>query len=177
MPPVTQSHHQIVRGRAHVYTRPHINTDEILPGRYLALTDASEMARHAMETIDPGFSQKVRPGDILVAGEDFGAGSSREHAVWALKETGLAAIIATSFARIFFRNAINNGFLVIECRGVADTTQCGDELEIDLSAGTIQNLTREVVHSFPPLSDFVREILAAGGLLPLVFGEPRNPEV
>ena len=154
------------KGRAHVYERAHINTDEIIPARYLNVHEEAELAKHAMEDIDGDFVGRVRPGDIVVAGEDFGCGSSREHAVWALHGAGIRAVVATSFARIFFRNAINNGFLAVECPGAAETVRSGDELEIDLTSGRLRNVTRGTEVDFVPLSDFARELLEDGGLLP-----------
>ncbi len=160
-----------LRGRAHVYGRPHINTDEIIPARHLNVHDEAELARHAMEDIDEGFVARVRPGDILVAGEDFGCGSSREHAVWALRGAGVKVVIAQSFSRIFFRNAINNGFLAIECVGAAELASTGDDLEVDLERGLLLNHTRGAEARFVPLTDFAKELLAAGGLLPFVLAK------
>src|SRR4029450_1362951 len=131
-----------LKGRAHVYGRAHINTDEIIPARYLNVHEEAELARHAMEGIDGEFIPRVRPGDFVVAGDDFGCGSSREHAVWALRGAGIRAVIANSFARIFFRNAINNGFPAIECQGAAEAVQPGDELEIDLASDAPATRTR-----------------------------------
>jgi len=107
-------------GKAHVYARDHINTDEIIPARYLVTDDESELAAHAMEDLDASFVGRVGAGDMIVAGRDFGCGSSREHAVWALRGAGIGCVIADSFARIFFRNAVNNGFPVVECAGIID---------------------------------------------------------
>lgn len=160
-----------MKGTAHVYSRPHINTDEIIPARYLNSSEESELARHAMEDIDPDFVSKARPGDFLVVGEDFGCGSSREHAVWALRGAGVAAVIAISYARIFFRNAINNGFLAIECPEAVGSIETGDELELDLKEGVLRNLTRAREHRFVPLTDFAQELLAAGGLLPYALNK------
>lgn len=154
-----------MKGRAHVYSRAHINTDEIIPARYLNVHEESELAKHAMEDIDPEFVKNVQPGDFIIAGDDFGCGSSREHAVWALRGAGVAGVIANNFARIYFRNSINNGFPAIECEGIADAVETGDELDIDLTAGTIQNVTRGTTHRFVPLADFALDIMEAGGLL------------
>lgn len=166
----------LLRGKAHVYGRPHINTDEIIPARHLNVHDEAELARHAMEDIDDGFVGRVKPGDILVAGEDFGCGSSREHAVWALRGAGVKVVIAQSFSRIFFRNAINNGFLAIECVGAAELAASGDDLEVDLEQGLLRNHTRGCDSRFVPLTDFAKELLAAGGLLPFVLAK-RSQEV
>ncbi|MGH9800120.1 MAG: 3-isopropylmalate dehydratase small subunit [Blastocatellia bacterium] len=151
---------------AHVYERAHINTDEIIPARYLNVHEEAELAKYAMEDIDPEFVKRVKPGDIVVAGDNFGCGSSREHAVWALRGAGVKAVIAKSYSRIFFRNAINNGFLAIECAEAIDAAGSGDEVEIDLAAGKMRNLTKGTEANFVPLSDFARELIEDGGLLP-----------
>lgn len=150
---------------AHVYERDHINTDEIIPARYLNTDDRTELARHCLEDLDADFVNKVQPGDVIVAGEDFGCGSSREHAVWAICGAGVQAVIAKSFARIFYRNAINNGFYVIESPDALDRIKTGDELEIDYEAGLIKNKTAGTDIKFTPLPDFALEIINAGGLL------------
>ena len=155
-----------LRGRALVYPRAHINTDEIIPARYLNSADEAFVARHAFEDLDPGFAEKVWQGAILVVGENFGCGSSREHAVWALRGAGVAAVVGASFARIFFRNAINSGFLAVECPAAVGATGEGDELEVDVEAGQLRNLTRGDEHEFLPLAGFAREIVEAGGLMP-----------
>jgi 3-isopropylmalate/(R)-2-methylmalate dehydratase small subunit len=165
-----------MKGFAHVYTRPHINTDEIIPARYLNMSQESELAHHAMEDIDAEFVEKVRPGDFLVVGENFGCGSSREHAVWALRGAGIKAVIASSYARIFFRNAINNGFLAIECPEACAAVDAGDELELDLEEGVLRNLGRGTEHRFVPLSEFAQRLLASGGLLPYVLSKERGGE-
>ena len=152
-------------GKAHVYGRDHINTDEIIPARYLNVDDEGELAGHCMEDIDTGFVQKVRPGDFMVGGNDFGCGSSREHAVWAIRGAQVAAVIAGSFARIFYRNAIDCGFLVVELPGAEQKIEDGDELEIDAGAGKLTNVTKGETYDFTPLPEFALEIIAAGGLL------------
>jgi len=151
--------------KAHVYKRDHINTDEIIPARYLNTDDVAELASHCLEDLDKGFVSKVQAGDIIVAGEDFGCGSSREHAVWAIRGVGVKSVIAKSFARIFYRNAINNGFYVIESPNGLDKINDGDELEIDYKAGQIRNKTDGVDIKFKPLPDFALEIINNGGLL------------
>ena len=151
--------------KAHVYKRDHINTDEIIPARYLNTDDEAELAKHCMEDLDKGFVGKVQQGDIIVAGEDFGCGSSREHAVWAIRGVGVQTVIAKSFARIFYRNAINNGFYVIETPDGFEKINDGDELEIDYTAGLIKNKTTDVEIEFKPLPDFALEIINDGGLL------------
>jgi len=170
----------VIRGRAHVYPRAHINTDEIIPARYLNTHEHAELAKHAMEDIDPDFITRVKQGDILVGGEDFGCGSSREHAVWALRTAGISCVIASNFARIFFRNSLNNGFLSIECAGFADKAKNGDDLEVDLAKGVIRNHTQGTEHTFVPQTAFVQEMIAAGGLLPMVakkMGKVYNPAI
>jgi len=151
--------------KAHVYNKDHINTDEIIPARYLNTDDEAELAQHCMEDIDTEFVSRVAAGDFIVAGEDFGCGSSREHAVWAIRGAGVAAVLAGSFARIFYRNAINCGFLVVECPGIAQKISNGDELEIDAGNGKITNLSNDQTYEFTPLPDFALEIIEAGGLL------------
>jgi len=154
-----------MKGKAHVYKRDHINTDEIIPARYLVTDDERELALHAMEDIDSGFVRKVKPGDIIAAGQDFGCGSSREHAIWAIRGAGVSCVVADSFARIFYRNAINNGFPVVECREITGHISDGDELEIQLREGIIKNLTTGKTLRFIPLPDFAFKIAEAGGLL------------
>jgi 3-isopropylmalate/(R)-2-methylmalate dehydratase small subunit len=151
--------------KAHVYKRDHINTDEIIPARYLNTDDVAELAEHCLEDLDKDFVSKVKTGDIIVAGEDFGCGSSREHAVWAICAAGVQTVIAKSFARIFYRNAINNGYYVIESSEAPDKIKNGDELEIDYKAGLIKNKTSGISIKFNPLPDFALKIINAGGLL------------
>lgn len=152
-------------GKSHVYPRPHINTDEIIPARYLNVHEQTELAKHAMEDIDPDFVRKVRAGDFVVVGDDFGCGSSREHAVWALRGAQVAGVIAASFARIFYRNAINNGFLAIECERLCQETAAGDELDVNLEAGTITNRRTHKTYRFAAIPEFAREMMQVGGLL------------
>jgi 3-isopropylmalate/(R)-2-methylmalate dehydratase small subunit len=151
--------------KAHVYERDHINTDEIIPARYLNTDDERELARHCLEDLDKEFVKKVRPGDVIVAGEDFGCGSSREHAVWALRGAKVQTVIAKSFARIFYRNAINCGFYLIESPDAPEKINDGDEVEVDFKAGLIKNKTAGINMSFSPLPDFALEIINDGGLL------------
>jgi 3-isopropylmalate/(R)-2-methylmalate dehydratase small subunit len=150
---------------AHVYRRDHINTDEIIPARYLNTDDEMELAQHCMEDLDGDFVDKVKDGDVIVAGEDFGCGSSREHAVWALRGAGVKTVIAKSFARIFYRNAINNGFYLIESKDAPDKINDADELQIDFKTGLIKNRTTGIDIKFNPLPDFALEIINDGGLL------------
>jgi 3-isopropylmalate/(R)-2-methylmalate dehydratase small subunit len=151
--------------KAHVYKRDHINTDEIIPARYLNTDNEAELATHCMEDLDVNFVKKVKPGDIIVAGDDFGCGSSREHAVWAIRGAKVGCVIAQSFARIFYRNAINCGFYVIELADALKKISDGDEIEIDYKKGVIKNKTAKKEIAFNPLPDFAREIIAHGGLL------------
>jgi 3-isopropylmalate/(R)-2-methylmalate dehydratase small subunit len=141
-----------------------INTDVIFPGRYLEIVDAEEMAKHAMEDLDENFLEKVKEAKIIVAGKNFGCGSSREQAATCLKYAGVEAIIAKSFARIFFRNAINQGLLAIECRN-ADKIDDGDEVEIDTEKGEIRNLSKGITLKIKPLPPFLSEIIKSGGLI------------
>ncbi len=151
--------------KAHVYCRDHINTDEIIPARYLNTDDAAELAKHCLEDLDADFVNKVKPGDCIVAGENFGCGSSREHAVWAIRGAGVQTVIAKTFARIFYRNAINCGFYIIELPDALEKINDGDELDIDYKIGLIKNETTGIDIKFAPLPDFALEIIEAGGLL------------
>ena len=151
--------------KAHVYKRDHINTDEIIPARYLNTDDVAELASHCMEDLDAEFVNKCGDGDIIVAGDDFGCGSSREHAVWALQGANVGAIIAQTFARIFYRNCINCGFYVIELPDAPEKINDGDDIEIDYKAGVIKNKTQGTDIEFKPLPDFAIEIIKDGGLL------------
>ena len=150
---------------AHVYKRDHINTDEIIPARYLNTDDTEELALHCMEDLDMGFIKKCKPGDCIVAGDDFGCGSSREHAVWALQGAKVGAVIAKNFARIFYRNCINCGFYPIEMANATEAIADGDEIEIDYKKGVINNKTQKTEIKFKPLPDFAIEIINDGGLL------------
>jgi len=143
-----------------------INTDLIVPGKYLELVDYDQIALHAMEGIDLDFHRKVRMGDIVVGGRNFGCGSSREHAAIALKHVGVGAVVAESFARIFYRNAINLGLPVLECRGIVEAAGEGDILGIDLIVGRIRNKTTGRELNFASLPGFMVEILDDGGLVP-----------
>ncbi len=151
--------------KSHVYKRDHINTDEIIPARYLNTDDVAELASHCMEDLDTEFVNKCSAGDIIVAGNDFGCGSSREHAVWALQGANVGAIIAQTFARIFYRNCINCGFYVVELPDAPEKINDGDDIEIDYKAGIIKNKTQGTDIEFKPLPDFAVEIIEDGGLL------------
>jgi len=142
-----------------------VNTDLIIPARYLNITDASVLAEHAMEDLDPQFRQKAATYGILVAGKNFGCGSSREHAVLVLKASGIKAILAESYARIFFRNAINQGIPTFEVEGTSDGFGEGDQLELDLKSWTVRNLTKARSSGLRPLPDFMMSILESGGLV------------
>ena len=152
----------MIRGKAWNYGDD-VNTDFILPGIYLELTDPDEMGRHAMEGIDPEFAGNVRPGDVVVGGRNFGLGSSREHAPIALKHSGVSAVIAEGFARIFYRNATNLGLPALECPNASKEIRTGDTVEVDLAEGNIVvNGTKTL--RFVPVPEFMTEILVAGGL-------------
>ncbi|MCR4759883.1 MAG: 3-isopropylmalate dehydratase small subunit [Oscillospiraceae bacterium] len=145
-----------------------VDTDVIIPARYLNSSDRSTLAAHCMEDIDPAFASKVKPGTILTAGNNFGCGSSREHAPIALQASGVSLVIAKSFARIFYRNAINIGLAIVECPEAADEISEGDTVEADLNAGIIRNLTTGSEYRTEPFPAFIRQIIAAGGLIPAV---------
>lgn len=157
----------VITGAAFVYGA-NIDTDQIYPGGYLDLTDPELVARHAMERVDPDFVKEVKPGDIIVAGTNFGCGSSREHAAVTLKASGIAAVLAESFARIFFRNAINLGLPLLVCPGVAGMVKRGDRLSVDLAAGSVVNLISGATAEAQPLSPYVMAILENGGIKPMI---------
>ena len=154
----------MLKGKVHKYGAD-VDTDAILPGQYLNLTTMEELTRHCMEDADPEFLKKVRPGDIMMATTNFGCGSSREHAPMAIKGSGISCVIAQNFARIFFRNAINIGLPLLECEEVVAKTESGDTLEIDLSDGTIKNLTKSLTFAVSSYPDFMAELITAGGLI------------
>jgi 3-isopropylmalate/(R)-2-methylmalate dehydratase small subunit len=144
-----------------------VNTDEIIPGRYNVTTDRASLAEHCLCEVRPDFAPGVRPGDVLVGGRNFGCGSSREHAPIAIQACGVAAVVAPSFARIFYRNAVNIGLTVLTCRE-AERIADGDEVEVDAAAGTVVNRTRGESYQAEPLPPFVAHIAAAGGILEYV---------
>ena len=154
----------IIKGSVHKYGS-NVDTDVIIPARYLNIADAKELAAHAMEDIDAGFVQKVKAGDIMVAMDNFGCGSSREHAPLVIKENGIACVIAVTFARIFYRNAINIGLPIIECKAAAEEIADGDELEINFETGVIKNITQGKQYQAEPMPAFIQEIMDAGGLV------------
>lgn len=142
-----------------------VNTDEIIPARYLNTTDVKELASHCMEDIDPEFVKKAGEGDIIVAGDNFGCGSSREHAPISIKAFGISCVIAKSFARIFFRNAINIGLPIFESEDASAEISDGDEVKVDINSGKITNLTTNKEYSFTPFADEMKDIIRAGGLM------------
>ncbi|OEF95655.1 3-isopropylmalate dehydratase small subunit [Desulfuribacillus alkaliarsenatis] len=142
-----------------------IDTDLIIPARYLNTSDPKELAKHCMEDADPTFAGKVSPGEIMIGGKNFGCGSSREHAPIAIKEAGITVVIAESFARIFYRNAINIGLPILESPEAAKEIQERDEVEVDLDKGIIYNKTQDKTYEVPPFPPFIQEIINAGGLV------------
>ena len=146
-----------------------IDTDAIIPARYLNTSDPGELAKHCMEDADPEFARKVSPGDIIVAEKNFGCGSSREHAPIAIKGAGVSCVIATSFARIFYRNAFNMGLPILESPEASADIITGEHLELDLSTGTILNTSRNLTYQAQPVPPFMQELVAAGGLIPYVM--------
>ena len=151
-------------GRAWTYG-DHVDTDVIIPARYLHNDDRTLWVAHCMEDIDTEFSKRLKPGDFIVATTNFGCGSSREQAPIVIKEAGVAGVIASSFARIFFRNAINIGLPILESPEASEATQMGDKLEVDLSTGTILNLSKNKTCHAQPFTDFMRGIIEMGGLI------------
>ena len=150
-----------------------VNTDYILPGIYLELTDPVEIGKHAMEGMDPEFSRKVRKGDVVVGGRNFGLGSSREHAPIALKAAGVSAVVAESFARIYYRNSFNLGLPALECTDVSRIIKTGDSVEIDLEAGTIKVNDAKTI-MIKPVPEFMQRILDSGGLREYIKGNREN---
>lgn len=156
-----------IRGRCHKFGND-IDTDAIIPARYLNTSDPQELAKHCMEDADPSFPGRVKAGDIIVAGKNFGCGSSREHAPLAIKAAGVAAVIASSFARIFYRNAINIGLPIFEAPEAAARIEAGDEVLIEPDKGLITNLTKNETYRMLPLPPFMQELMDAGGLMAYV---------
>ena len=154
----------ILEGKVHKYGND-VNTDVIIPARYLNVSDPDELAEHCMEDIDPTFISNVKQGDIIVAGSNFGCGSSREHAPLAIKTSGVACVIAQSFARIFFRNAIDIGLPLLECGEALNEIEAGDKLEIDITSGKIDDISRHKTLFSKPYPDFMMRIINAGGLV------------
>jgi 3-isopropylmalate/(R)-2-methylmalate dehydratase small subunit len=151
-------------GTVHKYG-DNVDTDVIIPARYLNSTSPAELAQKCMEDIDPDFVKRVEKGDIIVANKNFGCGSSREHAPIAIKASGISCVIAESFARIFYRNAINIGLPIIECKEAADEIEAGDEVEIDFDSGKIYDLTKKTEYKGQPFPEFMQKIIKAEGLI------------
>ena len=154
----------MLKGKVHKYGA-NVDTDAIIPARYLNVSEPEELARHCMEDIDQDFITRVEPGDMIMATTIFGCGSSREHAPLAIKAAGVSCIIAKSFARIFFRNAINIGLPLLECGEAVDKTEAGDILKVNLASGKIKNLTRRMEFTASPYPDFMAELISDGGLI------------
>jgi len=157
----------IFEGAVHKFGRD-VDTDVIIPARYLNTSDPTELGSHCMEDIDAGFIDRVRPGDIVVAGENFGCGSSREHAPVAIRAAGVSCVVAASFARIFYRNAINTGLPIVICPAAVAGVQADDRLRVDLVTGAVTDLTRDTTWQADAFPAFMQELIAQGGLLPYV---------
>ena len=154
----------MIRGKVHRYGS-NVDTDVIIPARYLNTTDPQELASHCMEDIDAEFVKTVQPGDIIVAEDNFGCGSSREHAPIAIKASGVGCVIANTFARIFYRNALNTGLPILECPEAVAGVSRGDTVEVDLGNGTITNVTTSKAYSAKPFPPFMRQLIEVGGLV------------
>ncbi|MDR2645509.1 MAG: 3-isopropylmalate dehydratase small subunit [Endomicrobium sp.] len=154
----------ILKGKVHKYGS-NVNTDEIIPARYLNTTDPIVLAKYCMEDIDKDFVKNIKPGDIIVAENNFGCGSSREHAPISIKAVGVSAVIANSFARIFFRNSINIGLPILESEEAVKSIKNGDEIEINLNKGAIYNITQNKTYQSQPFPEFMQKIVKSGGLL------------
>ena len=154
----------MLKGKVHKYGA-NVDTDAIIPARYLNVSEPAELAKHCMEDIDPDFVANVKPGDIIVATTNFGCGSSREHAPLAIRAAGVSCVIASNFARIFFRNAINIGLPLLESPEAVASTENGDTLEIDLGSGSIRNMRNGMEFTARPYPEFMAELIAAGGLI------------
>ena len=152
------------KGFVHKYG-DNVDTDVIIPARYLNIADKKELATHCMEDIDTNFVKVVNDGDVMVGGFNFGCGSSREHAPMVIKESGISCVIAKTFARIFYRNAINIGLAILECPEASEKIEAGDEVAVDFDTGVITNLTRNETYQANPFPDFIKEIIQAGGLM------------
>ena len=154
----------IVKGTVHKYG-DNVDTDVIIPARYLNVSDPKELAGHCMEDIDAEFTKNVKDGDIIVGRKNFGCGSSREHAPLAIKYSGVSLVVADSFARIFYRNAINTGLAIVESREAASDAKSGDVMEADLSAGILKNVTQNKTYQVQPFPEFIQKIIDCGGLM------------
>lgn len=142
-----------------------VDTDVIIPARFLNTSDPKELAAHCMEDLDKSFKDRVKPGDIMVAGDNFGCGSSREHAPIAIKESGISCVIAKSFARIFYRNAINIGLPILECPDAASSIEDGDIVSVDFETGVIKDITKGIEFKSQPFPEFIKRIIECGGLV------------
>jgi len=142
-----------------------VDTDVIIPARYLNTSDPAELAKHCLEDLDSEFTEKMSPGDIIVAGDNFGCGSSREHAPLAIKAAGVSCIIANSFARIFYRNSINIGLPILESEDAVSSISEGDKISVDLDQGLIKNLSKDEEYQARPFPEFMQELIASGGLI------------
>jgi 3-isopropylmalate/(R)-2-methylmalate dehydratase small subunit len=162
--------HMKAKGRVFRY-KDNVDTDVIIPARYLNTSDPKELAAHCMEDIDTEFVKKVKEGDIIVAGRNFGCGSSREHAPIAIKASGVSCVIASTFARIFYRNAINIGLPILECEQAVQGIENSDEVEIDFDSGIIRNLTKGTTFKAQPFPDFMKKIMASDGLVNYIKGK------
>ena len=151
-------------GTVHKYGA-NVDTDVIIPARYLNTADHKELAQHCMEDIDKDFVKNVKSGDIIVATENFGCGSSREHAPISIKASGVSCVIATTFARIFYRNSVNVGLPILECKEASERIENGDKVEVNFDTGVITNLTKNETYQAEPFPDFIQNIINAGGLL------------
>lgn len=158
------------QGLVHKYG-DNVDTDVIIPARYLNVADMNQLAAHCMEDIDGEFVNKVKAGDIMVGGENFGCGSSREHAPAVIKASGIDCVIAKTFARIFYRNAINIGLPILECPRASDAIEAGDEVSIDFDSGVITNETKGETYQAAPFPEFIKDIMAKGGLMKSLRGE------
>jgi 3-isopropylmalate/(R)-2-methylmalate dehydratase small subunit len=154
----------ILKGRVHKYG-DNVDTDVIIPARYLNTSDPDELASHCMEDIDPDFIKKVQPGDMIVGEDNFGCGSSREHAPLAIKTAGVSCVIAKTFARIFYRNSINIGLPILQCPEAVDGISAGDEIEVDAASGKITNLSTGKSYQAMPFPEFMQNLISAGGLV------------
>ena len=152
------------KGFVHKYG-DNVDTDVIIPARYLNIADKKELATHCMEDIDTNFVNVVKSGDVMVGGFNFGCGSSREHAPMVIKESGISCVIAKTFARIFYRNAINIGLAIMECPEASEKIEAGDEVAVDFDTGVITNVTKGETYQSNPFPEFIKEIIQAGGLM------------
>ena len=158
-----------VKGYVHKYG-DNVDTDVIIPARYLNTSDHKELAAHCMEDIDADFTKNVKCGDIMVGGANFGCGSSREHAPIAIKNSGISCVIAKTFARIFFRNAINIGLAILECPEASERIDSGDEVAVDFDTGVITNITKNETYQAEPFPEFIKDIIRADGLMNSIGG-------